>query len=391
MGERVSAAPSPVRSLALLSSDAFTLVHFRGPLIQKLVTAGVRVYALAPNYAADSRDAVKALGGEPVSYPLDRTGLNPIADLRTLIHLARTLQELRPDITFHYQIKPIIYGLLAARLARVPRRYALVAGLGIIYTDTQVPAGWRRRILARGITWLYWLALAGAQRVIFQNDSDLADFVAHGIVALERTCLVRGTGVDLQEWAPKPPVTNPVTFVLAARLLREKGIREFVAAGRQIQRDYPSVRLLLLGTPDPNPLSPSPKEIQTWVNEGGVTWPGRVAVGPYLTQSSVFVLPSYYREGLPRSIQEAMAMARPIITTTFPGCRDTVVEGVNGYLVPARDVDALAEAMRRFVEEPWRIATMGAASRKLAEERFDVHRLDRELLTAMGLALRVDE
>jgi glycosyltransferase involved in cell wall biosynthesis len=375
----------PVRSLAILSSDAFTLVHFRGPLIRKWIALGIRVYALAPNYDDASRAAVRALGAEPIVYPLDRAGVNPLADLFTFLRLTLILRQLRLDATFHYQIKPIIYGLLAAHLAGVPRRYALVAGLGIVYTDSLEPSSRRRRLLARGISWLYRMGLVRAQRVIFQNDADEAEFVARGIVRAQQTYLVPGTGVDLEEWTPQPAVTEPVTFVLAARLLREKGIREFVAAGRLLREDYPSVQMLLLGTPDPNPLSPSREEIAGWVAEGIVTWPGRVTIGPWLAQSSVFVLPTYYREGVPRSIQEAMAMGRPIITSDQPGCRETVVEGVNGYLVPVRDVPALAAAMRRFVEEPWRIAAMGAASRSLAEARFDVHQLDQQLLTAMDL------
>jgi len=192
--------------------------------------------------------------------------------------------------------------------------------------------------------------------------------------------------VDLDHYHLAPPVAAPVTFVLIARLLREKGIGEFVAAARLVRAAHPHTRMLLVGGMDENPGGLSRQQVQAWVDEGVIEWAGQVAdVRSWIRQASVCVLPSYYREGVPRSLQEAMAMGRALITTDWVGCRDTVVSGYNGFLVPVRDGAALAAAMRCFIEQPGLIEKMGAASRRLAEQRFDVRRVNGLILQAMGL------
>jgi glycosyltransferase involved in cell wall biosynthesis len=182
-----------------------------------------------------------------------------------------------------------------------------------------------------------------------------------------------------------PAVIEPFTFLLVARLLREKGILEYVEAARLVKAKYPKVRFILLGALDVNPSSLTQKELDSWVSEGLLEWPGHVAVQPWLTQTSVFVLPSY-REGLPRSTQEAMAMARPVITTDVPGCRETVIENVNGFLVPARDSAALAQAMFKFVEQPDLVGPMGQQSRLMAEMYFDGQQKTQDLISILRLA-----
>ena len=193
-------------------------------------------------------------------------------------------------------------------------------------------------------------------------------------------------GVDLIEWPPAPPVLEPVTVVLAARLLREKGIAEYAEAARQVKARHPEVRFVLLGSLDPNPGGFTRGEVESWVAQGVLEWPGHVDVKPWLARASVYVLPPYYREGMPRSTQEAMAMGRPVITTDAPGCGETVIDGENGFLVPVRDADALAEWILRFVENPALIRTMGQRSRQLAEERFDVRRINARLREVLGAA-----
>ena len=197
---------------------------------------------------------------------------------------------------------------------------------------------------------------------------------------------VPGIGVDLQAYHKEKPVTSPVTFILVARLLVQKGIREYVLAARELSKLSHNVRFLLLGDVDDNPDSLSRDEIQGWVDEGLIEWPGHVDdVRPWLAQSSVVVLPSTYREGLPRSLMEGMAMGRPIITTDTPGCRETVVDGQNGYLVHPREVETLANAMLEFIKQPDLIKTMGDKSRFLAEQRFDVININRKILHNMGI------
>jgi glycosyltransferase involved in cell wall biosynthesis len=380
----VCARGRPVR-LALVASQAFSLVNFRGPLIRDLVGAGVEVFALAPDYTAELREEVRALGAVPMDYSLSRAGMNPLRDGLDMLRLSLLLRRLRVDISFGYFIKPVIYGTLAAWLAGVPRRIALIAGLGFVFSPSDVTLSWRRRVLRAAVGRLYQAALGRAERVIFQNEDDLTEFVGNRLVSEDRAVCVRGTGVDLSEWRCAPPVEDPVTFLLAARLLREKGIVEYAEAARRIKSDYSGVRFVLLGGLDPNPGALRREEVEAWVAEGLLEWPGHVDVKPWLAQASVYVLPSYYREGVPRSTQEAMAMGRPIITSDASGCRDTVVDGVNGFLVPTRDVDVLAARMRHFIDSPNSIACMGRESRRLAEERFDVREINAELLEVLGV------
>lgn len=373
-------------SLALISSIAYSVANFRGPLIRTLINSEVKVYALAPDYDTRTRKAVKALGADPIGISLERTGMRPFRDLIDLLRLALTLRRLKPDATFGYFVKPVIYGSLAARLAGVPRRYALVAGLGYVFTPDGAPDTPKRRLLRRIVTTLYRTAFRACTRVFFQNSDDLAHFVDAGLLDRGKAVRVNGTGVDLEVLRPAPPVTAPVTFLLMARLLREKGICDYADAARRVKVLYPEARFILLGDLDPNPGALAREEVAVWIREGLIEWPGHVDdVYPWIAQSSVYVLPSYYREGVPRSTQEAMAMGRPVITTDNVGCRETVEDGVNGFLVPVRDAEALAAAMMRFIHEPHLIESMGLESRRLAEERFDVHKINAVILEAMGI------
>lgn len=375
-----------VRSIAMLTSGAATLANFRGPLIGEFVSHGITVYALAPDHDADTRAAMEQLGAIPVDVSLERTGMHPLRDLRDMFGLVRTFRRLKPDAVFGYFIKPVTYGTIAARLAGVQRRFAMVAGLGYVFTPGAGPDTLKRRVLRGVASSLYWLAFRLCRVVFVQNEDDRSFFIDNGIAPAGRIELLAGSGVDLDRLSPAPAVTAPVTFLLMARLLREKGIAEFVEAARLLRADYPDARFVLLGGWDPNPGGFTLEEVRAWVDEGLIEWPGHQSdVRPIIAQSSVFVLPSY-REGKPRSTQEAMAMARPIVTTDAPGCRDTVVEGYNGFLVPARDPVPLAQAMKRFLDQPELIEPMGAASRQLAEERFDVRRINAHMLRAMGIA-----
>ena len=376
--------PEPVR-LALVAPYAPSIVSFRGALIHTLVQNGAQVWVFAPDYTPAIREQIRLLGAIPIDYPMDRTGTNPFNDLRTLWSLFCMLKQLRPDVVLSYNIKPVIYGSLASWVAQCPKRVAWINGLGYNFT-TDKRIGLKRRMLRRVVRAIYRLALRTTDVVFFQNPDDLSEMARLGIVQLEKARLVGASGVDLNEWLPSPAVVNPVTFTLAARLLREKGIVEFAQAARCIKQRYPNTRFLLLGGLDTNPGALREHEVRQWAEAGILEWHGHVPdVRPYFAQTSVYVLPSY-REGVPRSTQEAMAMARPVITTDAPGCRETVIDGVNGFLVPPRDVDALVRAMERFVQQPELIVEMGQASRQLAEERFDVHKINQRILEVMGVS-----
>jgi glycosyltransferase involved in cell wall biosynthesis len=370
---------------ALITSQAFSLSNFRGPLISTLVAKGIEVLAIAPDYDDFTRAAVSALGATPIDCSFSRTGVNPIRDGLDTIRLALVLRRLQPDVTLGYFIKPVIFGTLAAWLAGVPLRVAMIEGLGYVFTNSGKRELLRRKLLRSLVSRLYRFALAKAHKVIFLNSDDINDFIFADLVQENKVIKLGGIGVDLVNWPFTKPLNKPITFLLVARLLKEKGILEYVEAARLVKAQYPEVRFVLLGGLDLNPGSFGQSEVQAWVGEGLLEWPGHVAVKPWLVQASVFVLPSY-REGVPRSTQEAMAMGRAVITTDAPGCRETVDEGVNGILVPVRDVPALTNAMLRFVENPTLVETLGRESRRLAEERFDVCKINARLLKILEVS-----
>ncbi|MBA4742647.1 MAG: glycosyltransferase family 4 protein [Azoarcus sp.] len=375
------------RRIGLISSQARSLINFRGPLIRAWVSRGVQVFALAPDFDVESRAEVAELGAVPVDFRIDRAGMNPVRDAVDLAALVRRLRTLQVDASFAYFIKPAIYGTLAARLAGVRRRFVMIEGAGYVFSEQDDTDAWRSGAMRRLVTALYRVALSGAQRVFFLNEDDVELFVSQRMVKREQVCTIGGIGVELDRFAVAPLPDGTPVFLLAARLLAHKGVGEYVEAARRIRARRPDVRFLLLGSPDLNPASVSAADLQRWHDEGVVEWQPHVAdVRPWFAQASVFVLPSWYREGVPRTIQEAMAMGRAVITTDMPGCRDTVTPGETGLLVRPRDVDDLVAAMERLVDDPALVARMGAAGRLRAEACYDVHRVNARILTAMGVS-----
>jgi len=370
-------------NLIILSPYAQSIVSFRGALIRALIERNIKVSILAPDYTPELRKSVERLGGKALNYPLNRTSMNPLVDLHTLITLRAFFNSARPEAVFSYNPKPVIYGTLAAYLAGVPHRFAMVEGLGYAFTP-QCQFSFKQALLRNALILLYKIAINRATRVFFLNRDDLATLCALTGLSSQKAVLIGGIGVDLDEWPFCPPHLHPLTFTLAARLLREKGVEEFAQAARDIKSRYGYVRFLLLGALDTNPGALTEAEVRAWVQEGILEWPGSVSnMQAYLAQTSVYVLPSYYREGVPRSTQEAMAMGRPVITTDAPGCRETVVEGVNGFWVPPRNAAALVKMMEHFIQDPSLIESMGRESRRLAEERFDVHKINQHLIAEM--------
>ena len=374
----------PIR-LALITSQAFSLSNFRGPLIAALTALGVEVFAIAPDFDEQTRASVRSLGAVPVDCALSRTGMNPLSDVVSVLRLAILLRRLKIDASLAYFIKPVIFGNLAAFFARVPKRFCMIEGMGYVFTPPTGRQPAKRKALRALVSLLYKWSLKRADAVFLLNDDDIDEMVRRGLVQPAQVVKLNGIGVDLADWLPAIAVNEPLTFLLAARLLREKGILEYAEAARIVKSKYPNTRFILLGGVDPNPGSLNTHEVSQWVNDGLLEWPGHVPVQPWLAQTSVYVLPSY-REGVPRSTQEAMAMGRAVITTDAPGCRETVVEGQNGFLVPVRDAAALANAMMRFIKQPELIETMGKASRALAVERFDVHKVNAVILATMGIS-----
>lgn len=366
-------------TIAMISSHAPSLNYFRGPLISALRDCGFKVLALAPNYDDAVREAVRDWGGIPIDCAINRTGMNPFLDLANAYRLSKQLKELAPDLVLGYFIKPVIFGTLAAWSARIPTRLAMIEGLGFVFTPGPKSFSLPRRFLRWGVMVLYRFSLARTQKTLFLNPDDMQEFISRRLVSANKTLCVGGIGVDLDAWQPSPLVTLPITFLLIARLLREKGVIEYVSAARAVKKEYPTARFILLGGVDDNPGAVTTSEVEEWVNEGIIEWHGHVPVRAWISQASVYVLPSY-REGVPVSTQEAMAMGRPVITTDVPGCRETVIDGVNGFLVPPQDTEMLADRMMRFIRNPELVDLMGKESRRLAIEKFDVKKINQRLI-----------
>lgn len=370
--------------VALLGNSAQSVLDFRSSLVRRLCAIGVEVDAYAPDYSDESKRKVEALGATAIDYSLQRSGLNPIADLKTIGELRRKLSARKPDAVLSYFVKPAIYGTLAAWLAEVPKRIAMLEGLGYGFaTAAGLPL--RQKAAAVISKRLLRIALKRAHVTLVLNEDDRNTITAVTGLAGSKIVNIGGIGVELDRF-PLLPVSAPATtFAMAARLIAEKGVLEYVEAARCIKRSHPDAVFLLLGAVDLNPGSLKGEQIEQWVAEGIVEWPGRVDdVRAWLSRADVFVLPSYYREGVPRSTQEAMALGRAIITTDHVGCRETVDDGVNGFLIPVRDVGALVTAMKHFLDDRDLARSMGLESRRLAEIKFDAKRADGVIAKHLG-------
>ncbi len=367
----------------LIAGLAESLIIFRGPLIRALQAKGLTVHVAAPDMPAGSevRLQLEAMGVTVHEVPLQRANTNPMADIALLWALWRLMRHVKPECVLGYTIKPVVYGSLAAWLARVPRRFALITGLGYAFQGQ----GQRGRLQAL-VTWLYGAALKRDDKVFFQNPDDEALFRQKGILTSGTpSFVINGSGVDVASYSVAPLPLGPPRFLLIARLLGDKGVREYAQAARILRMHRPDVKFTIVGWIDDNPDSIGREELDAWVADGTLDFLGRLSdVRPAIVDCSVYVLPSY-REGTPRTVLEAMSMGRPVITTDAPGCRETVVEDENGFLVPARSVDALILAMERFILEPELIKRMGMRSREMAVAKFDVHKVNAVMLREMGI------
>jgi len=368
--------------IVVIGGTATSVMQFRGPLLAAMIAQGHRVTVCTPDDEPDIAKRLAEIGVDFAAVPLRRARVAPLADLAALAFITRLLRRLRPDIVLTYTIKPVIYGSIAAWLAGVPRRYAMITGLGLPFMHPTL----KGRALATVVGTLARQALARNDAIFFQNPDDIAEFRRRAILHPQaRVVQLNGSGVDLAHYPRSAPPPPPVTFLWMGRLLRDKGVVEFVAAVRQLKQQGASFRAQILGLFDVNPTAIGRAELDRWVAEGTVEFLGSTKdVRPYLAACSVLVYPSY-REGTPRAVLEAMATARPIITTDAPGCRETVVEGENGYLVPVRDAEAIAAAMGRFIDQPERVVTMGEASYQLACRKYDVHKVNALVMATLEL------
>ncbi|USU03405.1 glycosyltransferase family 4 protein (plasmid) [Sphingomonadaceae bacterium OTU29LAMAA1] len=360
----------------IIGSDAMMMYKFHYALISELLSSGRRITIAAPPSVEGDAFILQlvARGAAHAELPLSRNGLNPIGDAGGFLAMFRLMRITRPDAVLVYTVKPVIYGLLAAWLAGVPRRVALITGLGYAFTGK---AAGRRRAIQLIVSNLYRQALRHASIVLFQNADDEKKMRAAGILrASTPSQVVDGCGVDVDYYVQAPLPPWPMRFLMIARVIADKGVREFVEAARIVRARHPDVVFRLVGGLDSNPGAITAAEIERWVEEGAIVWNGPVndVVGA-LADSHVFVLPSY-REGLPQSTIEALASGRAIVTTDVPGCRETVIDNETGFLIPPQSAKALAEACLRFVDAPELMTQFGRAARHVAETRFSTQRIN---------------
>lgn len=374
-------------SVVIIGTVASSFYGFRADLIRTLLKKGHQVYAFTSEYTAEDLKKIEQLGAIPITYTLNRGGLNPLADIIATYQLSKKIKAINPDLVFSYFSKPVIFGTLAAKLAKVPRVIGMLEGLG--YTFTEQPEGLSKKtqLIKKIQVFLYRIALPQLDQLIFLNPDDPKDLLEKYAINVKNVEVLGGIGLNLEHYKYSTNFIPYISFIFIARLLAEKGIHDYIKAAKIVKEKYPSVKFTVLGAIDKEALgSLKEEELESLVKTNIIEYPGHVSnVSKWIENSSVFVLPSYYREGVPRSTQEAMAIGRAIITTDVPGCRETVVDGLNGFLVPKWNPEALAEKMIYFIEHPEQIRLMGAESYKIAVKKFDADKVNQRLVNILGL------
>jgi len=371
--------------IVIIGAYPQSIISFRGHLIKSFVDAGHTVTVMTAEASKEVVEQVESLGASFRSFIVQRNGLNPVIDLQTLYQLRKALIELAPDKVLAYTIKPIIWGGIANRMIGKASFYPMVTGLGYAFEKGSLV----RNAVNTLVKTLYKWALKKAEKVIFQNEENLNTFVDLGLIEPSSARRVFGSGVDLAHFQQQPLPKGVPVFLLIARLLGDKGIREFVQAAKLVRAKYPEVRCQILGPFDSSPDRISEEEMSSWQAEKVIEYLGETTnVVPFIEQCHIYTLPSYH-EGLPRTVLEAMAVGRPILTTDAVGCRDTIFDNEsdnnkrNGFLVPIKNVQQLAIKMIWFVEHQQVWPDMANASRHYAGEYFDVHKVNASIADIM--------
>jgi len=373
--------------ICLVASDIFSIYNYRLPLIKRLRSLGQDVVAVAPFLNFNEYvDRLRQYQVRCINIKMDIWGTNPIQDISFLYQLLKIYRSEKPHIVQHFNIKPVIYGTLAARMAGVKNVYNMITGMGQAFMGDSV----KKKLVRNVVKMLYRMSLRYSSTVFFQNRYDQDFFISNKLVDINKATLLPGSGVDIEFFKSQSlEIKNRknIVFLFMSRMMWEKGVGEFVQAARRLKQKYPKTRFLLLGMIEHgNPLSIPANQIDKWQEEGIVEYLGmKNDVRPFIEEADVVVLPSYYFEGIPRSLLEAASMSRPIITTNTPGCREVVEDGINGILVPIKDVKALTEAMERFILNPHLKISMGREGRKFAVKKFDVQKVNKIILSCWGL------
>lgn len=371
----------------MIGTVASSFLGFRADLIKSLLEQKHTIYAFTSEYSQEELRLIESLGTIPITYELNRGGINPLADVKATFELSKKIKKISPDIVFSYFSKPVIFGTLAAKLAKVPKVIGMLEGLGYTFTDQPKGLNKKTKLIKSVQVLLYKLALPQLDKIIFLNPDDPKDLLDKYSIRVKQVEILGGIGLNLKDYPYSSAYPSQPTFIFVARLLAEKGIHDYIAAAKIVKNKYADAKLIVLGSIDKEALGAlTEAELKQFTEANIVEYPGYVNNVPeWIANSSVFVLPSYYREGVPRSTQEAMAIGRAVITTDVPGCRETVIDGVNGFLVDKWNLQALAGKMIYFIEHPEEVKRMGYESYKIAQEKFDADKVNKRLITILGL------
>lgn len=367
--------------IMIISSDTKSLIDFRMDLMIKIRDKGHEIIAVAPE--KKFIEDFNKNGINFIQIKFDRVSTSILDDINFYFKIKSLIRSEKPDMVFSYALKPVIYGSLAAKRCGVKKIYSLLPGLGHAFNKDIINL--KDKSINRIVKILLKKSLKYNTRVIVQNPDDKQELLNEKIIDEARIVRVNSSGVNMEKFkVTKYP--EKITFIMVSRLLKNKGVLEYIEAARQIKNENSNVRFLLLGPIDSNPLSLKRDELNNLIEDGCIEYLGEVNdVREYIGQSSVFILPSYYREGVPRSIQEAMSMGRAIITTDWIGCRETVIDGYNGYLVKVRDVKDLKKSIKKFINSPELIQKMGKNSIKYCKEKFEKDIVNEQMCSSMDI------
>ena len=363
----------------LISPKNRTAYNFRGELIKVIIGCGYEVIVTGPD--RDNVERIEELCARFVEIPMNKNGVNPLEDLKYQKALEELFRKEKPDVTLGYTSKPVIYGAIAAKKAGVPHIVSMVTGAGYAFTSQSAKA----KVIKRIMSALYKKAFRCADTVVFQNNDDKDEFVSSHLLKEEKIRIVSGSGVDTVRFSVCD-YPEKITFFMLSRLLKSKGVNEYLEAARIVKEKHPEVSFALLGKYESDMQDAIPRdEIEQYINDGIISrYDETNDVRPYYEKCSVYVLPSY-REGTPRTVLEAMSMGRAIITSNAPGCRETVIDGETGFLVPVKDSQAVADCMIKFIENPDLIASMGKKSAEYCRSRFDVNIVNKDMLSYLQI------
>ena len=364
----------------VLSSFTTSLFWFRIDMMKSFLKEGCEVIAVGDGTEDEWKSKFAEMGIKYYQIPVQRNGTNPLLDLKTLVSIYKLLRNEKPDKIFTYQAKTVIYGGIAARLLKISDVYPLIAGVGSIFLGD----GLKKRLLRSILTLEYKLGLNKAKNVFFQNKDDLEVFTSRNIVSKENVVMINGSGVNIDNFKFMN-LPREISFLCISRLIKDKGVFEYLEASRKLHKIYPNIKFALVGPYDTNPSAIKPEELQPYIDDESIVYFGEQKdVYPYLCNCTAYVLPSYH-EGTPKTVLEAMATGRPVITTDAPGCRETVTEGINGYLVPIMDVDAIVKAMIEVIDNPEKNKIMAQNARSIAEQKYDVNKVNDIIKKTMGI------